>query len=655
MNVRPRSKIIVSGTCTLVAILLLPVKLCAGQPTNCSDGIVRFAGNVNGQITLCSTVAAQAPDLATKFTELQKSVGAQQLQVKELIRLVRGLNKAGNDLVLPKQIELLRNVLTRLGDPQTTGLGEFQSRSSKLSSHFEQVSTEISTVLNDPKTSARTKAALQGSAGDAISRLDFETATEQLDQISAQLNLLNGKVDSVNETTRSTQQIVEAMRQDQLLTEKQQQEHAAEAAKAVVEQQKQMEEQREKAAESQVQVQKDLAEKQLKDPKNFVTVKLTAIGSSTSPPWAATVYVAHHGDALVDARLEVVFQMSRGVQVVRFPVASRIDGLQKPNVKLSAIGSKATVCISAVDPRTSSRRLWKADFESQVHDMGIVTTADYVPSSDISLTPDDGITCALDPVLAASRGSDLQPLAGFAPLSGGTRSVSSGSSRIPASASPPVDEGVILYRAHRYSEALPLLEHAADSGDGHSAMIVGGMYIAGEGVPKDSDRAMYWWRKGADAGDPMSMADLAASYTSTQGGHKPDYVEAARWYKRAAAAGEPSGMTGVALMYLNGQGGYPHDDAQAAAWFRKAAEEGNSFGSRRIKIPTLKKNKRIVNFLRTASATEKRPSSPSAIIQASSAFPPHGSQPSCNSLPVRKLTAAMPMARTERIVSKIHP
>jgi hypothetical protein len=64
------------------------------------------------------------------------------------------------------------------------------------------------------------------------------------------------------------------------------------------------------------------------------------------------------------------------------------------------------------------------------------------------------------------------------------------------------------------------------------------MYETGQGVAQDHKRAVLWYQKAAEAGDPMAQFDLGRIYETGQEGVAMDYVEAHKWWNIAAANGE---------------------------------------------------------------------------------------------------------------------
>ena len=70
----------------------------------------------------------------------------------------------------------------------------------------------------------------------------------------------------------------------------------------------------------------------------------------------------------------------------------------------------------------------------------------------------------------------------------------------------------------------------------------------------DEVRAVEWLTKGAEAGLPTAMYDLACSLDSAEGVAAPDYPAAAGWYRRAADAGHAAAASNLSVMYTLGRG-----------------------------------------------------------------------------------------------------
>lgn len=116
------------------------------------------------------------------------------------------------------------------------------------------------------------------------------------------------------------------------------------------------------------------------------------------------------------------------------------------------------------------------------------------------------------------------------------------------------------------------LSKRALDGDTKSQLRMGLAYEFGDGVAKDLDKAMHWYRIAADRGDPVAQTDLGYFYESGANGPK-DPVEAAKWYMRAALSGFTRAKFNLGVLYLAGTG-VQGSSAEAARWIGEAAEDG---------------------------------------------------------------------------------
>ncbi|MFL6451251.1 MAG: hypothetical protein ACJ746_26775 [Bryobacteraceae bacterium] len=157
-------------------------------------------------------------------------------------------------------------------------------------------------------------------------------------------------------------------------------------------------------------------------------------------------------------------------------------------------------------------------------------------------------------------------------------------------------------KASRFTEALPLFQASASSGNAEATFYMGSLYAHGWGVLQDDTEAASWYRKAADAGNSDGMFYLGWMYLTGGGGLPKDETQALSWFRKAVDAGNVAGMTALGDMYLAGRGGLPKDEAQAVSWYRKAADAGNPFGQAELKRLQLKSSP-----LSSGHQTDERP------------------------------------------------
>ncbi len=124
--------------------------------------------------------------------------------------------------------------------------------------------------------------------------------------------------------------------------------------------------------------------------------------------------------------------------------------------------------------------------------------------------------------------------------------------------------------AKEYEKALDVCTQAAKAGDLESQHLLGRMYEKANGVPRDLDVALRWYRSAADKGHAASQRRVAAAYAFGVGGVKKDEVEALKWLKLAAESGDTRAQKQLAEGYRRGAGGLPKDEKLAREWLDKA-------------------------------------------------------------------------------------
>lgn len=88
---------------------------------------------------------------------------------------------------------------------------------------------------------------------------------------------------------------------------------------------------------------------------------------------------------------------------------------------------------------------------------------------------------------------------------------------------------------------------------------------------KQYSNAVEWYRRAAEAGDPVATYNLGYLYDKGLG-VPTNHEQAFRHYQRAADLGEPAAMNGLGLMYASGRASSREPDLiQAYAWFSLAA------------------------------------------------------------------------------------
>ena len=122
------------------------------------------------------------------------------------------------------------------------------------------------------------------------------------------------------------------------------------------------------------------------------------------------------------------------------------------------------------------------------------------------------------------------------------------------------------------TQAMNWLRKAAEK-DPDAEAYLGWAYSHGEGVPKNDDEAVNWYRKSAEHGSAMGQSNLAFMYENGRGVRK-DLTEAAKWVQAAAAQNDGGAQFHLAEMYEDGRG-VPKDKIAAIQWFILAKWAGS--------------------------------------------------------------------------------
>ncbi len=126
------------------------------------------------------------------------------------------------------------------------------------------------------------------------------------------------------------------------------------------------------------------------------------------------------------------------------------------------------------------------------------------------------------------------------------------------------DEALTEYWTNEYGQAH---EDTASA-----QFFLGVMYDKGMGVPQDSQQAVRWYTKAAEAGDASAQFHLGQIFDLGRGVAQ-DYQQAVRWYTKAAEAGNAVAQYNLASMYYSGKG-VPQDYVLAHMWANLAASQG---------------------------------------------------------------------------------
>lgn len=117
--------------------------------------------------------------------------------------------------------------------------------------------------------------------------------------------------------------------------------------------------------------------------------------------------------------------------------------------------------------------------------------------------------------------------------------------------------------ATAYKQAAPL----AEQGDPEAELLLGMLYLNGQGVLKDSDEAVKWLTKSAMQGNADAQFFLGSFYLLP----RRDFAEGVKWMRLSAEQGNKDAQYLLGKAYLQGDKDFLPDPVQAEKWLRLAS------------------------------------------------------------------------------------
>jgi hypothetical protein len=371
-----------SDKCRVFATLVFGCLLCAtgspaGAQQDCSDGIINGSFGFNATITVCPRLASQAPGLQRELTQIAKEQGSQKDQIRELRRLINGLNSVSRNIGEQRQIELLRNFSAQIGKQQAAGEQQTQEQVVALAEQLDDLKNLLIEKLGNAGTRDKTTAAVDGPVGDAIAQFNLAKAHDLLEDIRVQLNAIDNKVDQGLKQEKDIKDDTAVSRQ---LLEQQEAEKELE---------------RKRSAEQQQQQQIDLET----NPHRFAMVTVSALkpitpymhtASSKDSPWQVTARVFFlNMQSNADPKLQIAF--SSGAK--SWLMNPNWDGLAGWSLNADQIGENAVLCLEAQDRKTGKRKQWTQGYTIQRVVEGPFPGAHFLPAGEPTLAPATGAPC----------------------------------------------------------------------------------------------------------------------------------------------------------------------------------------------------------------------------------------------------------------------
>src|SRR5262249_7365577 len=129
------------------------------------------------------------------------------------------------------------------------------------------------------------------------------------------------------------------------------------------------------------------------------------------------------------------------------------------------------------------------------------------------------------------------------------------------------------YQDKDYAKAFKEVVPLEDQGDADVQCLLGKMYFAGHGVPKDPERAVKLFKLSAAQGNADAQFFLGSWYLLPH----TDVAEGAKWLRLSAEQGNQDAQWLLGKAYLQGDKDLPRDLVQADLWLRLAADHNLDF------------------------------------------------------------------------------
>jgi uncharacterized protein len=129
------------------------------------------------------------------------------------------------------------------------------------------------------------------------------------------------------------------------------------------------------------------------------------------------------------------------------------------------------------------------------------------------------------------------------------------------------------YQQKDYAAAFKESTVLARQGNADAQFILGQMYLMGQGVLKDPDQAIKWFKASAAQGNADAQFYLGSYYLLPQ----RDIAEGVKWLRLSAEQGHQDAQYLLGKAYVQGSKEFPPDPVQGEMWLRLAAKHNLDF------------------------------------------------------------------------------
>ena len=100
-----------------------------------------------------------------------------------------------------------------------------------------------------------------------------------------------------------------------------------------------------------------------------------------------------------------------------------------------------------------------------------------------------------------------------------------------------IAQAIELIKQEKVAEAVAIYQELEDVQDTILLNRLGDVYADGKGIEQDSVKALTFYEKSANLGNPYAMVEIGLAYEYAKGGYKKDTKEAFKWIKKSANQG----------------------------------------------------------------------------------------------------------------------
>ncbi len=126
------------------------------------------------------------------------------------------------------------------------------------------------------------------------------------------------------------------------------------------------------------------------------------------------------------------------------------------------------------------------------------------------------------------------------------------------------------------------LKNKAEQGNAEAQYSLGVCYRCGDGVEKNLEEAIKWYKKAAEQGYAKAQYNLAVCYDSEYGVEK-NVEEAVKWYRKSAEQGYARAQHNLGICYYNADG-VIQNNVKALAWVCAACANGDNGTTKAMRV-----------------------------------------------------------------------